>query len=297
MRTSSPLTDIQNIGIIVKQSLNNFEPLIKQLSDFLLAKQKNILLDKYAANFLGKPDLGMARNKLLNEAQLVIVIGGDGTLLSVARELTDRPVHVLCINAGTLGFLTEVMPERTLSALEEILQGNYTLDERLLLRVTTYRDGKKESTNLALNDAVISQGAMARLVELLVEVNQRQVNRYQADGLIISTPTGSTGHSLSAGGPIVHPKLDAFVLSPICPLSLANRPIVLPADRQLTITVATKRVPAESISLTIDGQVCIPLDYDMQIKIRKSSRKLYLVRLTSGGENYYKKIRSKLSWG
>jgi len=287
-------TTINRVGIIAKHNIAKYKELVFEILDLLEAEGKTVYLDEFTAELKGVKK-SYTRPQILKQTQLVIVLGGDGTLLTVARSLPKSVVHVLGINTGTLGFLTELEGERAISGLKRVLSGNYVVDKRILLRVTMYKDGQKVATHLALNDAVITHGAKSRLIHLPVEINQRQVNRYQADGLIIATPTGSTGHSLSAGGPIVHPKLEAFVVTPICPLSISNRPIILPSDRQIKITLDTFRDQHESVSLTIDGQICTPVEYQSEIKIRRSSRKLYLIRLT--GENYYRKLRGKLSWG
>jgi NAD+ kinase len=251
------------------------------------------MCDENVAPILGEK--AMTKTQLLAKADLAVVMGGDGTLLKTARALSKRVVICYGINLGNVGFLTESQPEKALDGLKRILAGKYVDDKRSLLRVTVYRKGKKIRTELALNDAVINQGSKARLIQLKVEMNQRLVNRFKADGLIISTPTGSTGHSLSAGGPIVHPKINAFVLTPICPVSLSNRPITLPNDRQLKITVETIREYHERVALTIDGQSTFSLEYGDEIKIRRSSRYFYLARMT--GENYFKALRAKLGWG
>lgn len=294
MPAKGPFSKIDRIGIIAKATVANNSELLHGIFKIVSNNASKVFLCENCAKEL-KQKKGMSRADILSKSQLVIVMGGDGTLLSVTRAMPKRIVHILSINTGTLGFLTEVGPDHALDAVERIFKGNYGLDPRFLLRVTVYRDGQKIETHLALNDAVITQGAKARLIELPVAINQRQVNRYRADGLIIATPTGSTGHAMSAGGPIVHPKLNAIVLAPICPLSLANRPIVVPNDRQINITVETFRDQHESVSLTIDGQICVPMAYQDEVKIRRSSRKLYLVRLT--GRNYYRKLRKKLNWG
>lgn len=294
MSDRKPFSRIDKIGFIAKHNIADYGGLICEMAKLLEKEGRTVFFDQHTSPLV--PGSTVSTNtEILNKARLIVVLGGDGTLLTIARSIPKRVVHILSVNTGTLGFLTEIDPERAVNALKRSIDGNYVLDERSLLRVTWYKEGKKLGTKLALNDAVITQGAKARLIDLPVAINQRQVNRYQADGLIIATPTGSTGHSLSAGGPIVHPKLNAIILTPICPLSLANRPIVLPNDRQINVSIETFRDQHESVTMTIDGQICVPLEYHTEIKIRRSSRKLYLVRMTGG--NYYRKLRGKLNWG
>ncbi|MBI4231734.1 NAD(+)/NADH kinase, partial [Candidatus Peregrinibacteria bacterium] len=196
---------------------------------------------------------------------------------------------------GTLGFLTECEPDKMIECLDRIFEGNYHKDKRSLLRVTVYRDAKKIDTYLALNDAVINQGSFARLIKLDLALDGIKLVRFSADGMIVATPSGSTAHSLSAGGPIVHPNIEGFCLTPICPSSLSMRPIVVPDNKQLSITIATQRREENSIiGLTIDGQDMTILKYGDKITFRRSSRYLYLARTK---RNYYRTLRSKLSWG
>lgn len=288
-----PKKKIESVALIGKQNIEPHKKFIEEVVAFLEKKKVKIFYGENIGKLLGTK--GETREELLKKVDLAIVMGGDGTLLKTARSLSKRVVHVYGINFGTLGFLAESTPDKAIEGLERIFKGKYVLDARSLLRVTVYRQGLKISTGLALNDAVINQGIKARLIKLRVEMNQRKVNTFKADGLIIATPTGSTGHSLSAGGPIVHPKLDAFVLTPICPVSLSNRPITMPNDRQLNIKVETIREYHERVALTLDGQVTYGLEYGDDVKIRRSSRKFYLIRMT--GENYYKALRAKLNWG
>lgn len=287
------MQNIKKVVLIGKYGLTKNKKFIQEVYDFLIKKKLQVSCDENIAPLVNAN--AMTKAQLLKEADLAVVFGGDGTLLKTARALSKKRVICYGINMGTLGFLAESPPSKAIDGLKRILKGKFVLDKRFLLRVTTYRSGKKIRTDLALNDAVISQGAKARLIKLKLETNQRLINRFKADGLIISTPTGSTGHSLSAGGPILHPKLDAFVVSPICPLSLSNRPITLPTDRQLKITVETVREYNERVTLTLDGQVTFSLEFGDTVKIRKSSRYFYLARMT--GENYYKALRAKLGWG
>ncbi len=287
---------IQKIGIITKSNIAEKKEVLKKLVQHLQKHHKEVFFDAHCALLIGVAKTGYERAALLAMCDLVIVLGGDGTLLKTASHAVRKKTLVLGVNVGTLGFLTEITPKNLSQALEKIFHNEFTVDSRSLLRVTHYRSGKKLNTFLALNDAVINQGSFARLIEMQIEINKKRVIGFKGDGLIISSPTGSTGHSLSAGGPIVHPSLPAIVLTPICPATLSIRPIVIPNDRQIKITVTTRRQENQNVGLTLDGQTTIPLQYGDEIKIRKSARQFYLIRLKNG-KNYYQMLRTKLHWG
>jgi len=268
---------------------------LKKVETFLKKKNLKILYQKHAATILkSKPTSSSA---IMEKADLAITFGGDGTLIKLARNTSYKNIPVFSINLGTVGFLTEIQKtENVLKNLERIFEKKYRIDARSLLRVTLYRKGEKIETFLALNEAVINQGNFARLIELSAEIDQRRMVQFKADGIIVATPTGSTGHSLSAGGPIVHPQLDAFVFTPICPSALTMRPIIIPNSRQLILKIETERKFKDNeIALTIDGQIVVPLKYGDQIKIRRSSRNFLLARMTN--TRYYRMLRDKLHWG
>lgn len=288
---------IEKVAIITKRNIIIKKDILFKLVQYLQQQNKKILFDVNAAPLVKKITGGVPgykKTQLLRRADLTIVLGGDGTLLKAARRVGKEKSPVLGVNIGTLGFLTETTPDKMFKALDRIFKNQYVIDRRFTLRVTIYREGEKIFTTLALNDAVINQGLFARLIDLRLEVNQRKIIDFEADGIIVATPTGSTGHALSAGGPIVHPSVHSFVIVPICPSSLSVRPIIIPNDRQLKLIVQTHRVK-ENVGLTLDGQETFDLEYGDEIKIRKSSRYFDMVRLTGG--NYYKMLRQKLSWG
>lgn len=284
---------LESVAIITKRNIIASKEVVFELVKYLEKKKKKIYFDSNSAA-LFKDKEGMKKEKLLRIADMVICLGGDGTLLKTARRMGKKKVPILGVNMGTLGFLTETTPDKMDEVLDKIFKGKYVLDRRFILRVTIYRDQEKIYTNLALNDAVINQGLFARLIDLRLEVNQRKIIEFEADGIIVATPTGSTGHALSAGGPIVHPSVPSFVIVPICPASLSVRPIIVPNDRQLKLIVQTHRVK-EHVGLTLDGQETFDLEYGDEIKIRKSSRSFDMIRITGG--NYYKVLRQKLRWG
>lgn len=287
--------DFQKIGLIAKQNVGKYKAFVKHLIEFLEKKQKKLYFDHNISRVF-KKKRGLKKDRMMRLVDMIIVLGGDGTLLKTSRKLGKKRVPVLGVNMGHLGFLTETSPKRLFVTLERIFKGKYIIDERFLLRVTVYRNGKKNFTSLALNEAVINQGGFARLIDLLVEVNKLRLALYSTDGLIISSPTGSTGHSLSAGGPITHPRLDAFIITPICPVKLGFRPILIPNDRVITIKLQTQwRAEKKPIVLTLDGQVTKNLKLGDTIRIRKSSRVFQLIR--SPGHKYYSMLRKKLNWG
>lgn len=292
--TSNPVINIQTVGIITKRNIKEHKKCLNELVGFLTKQKKKIIYDSNCAEIFGNVE-GHKKEEILGKADLAVVLGGDGTLLKTARRLQRKKTLVFGVNFGTLGFLTEATPDKMIESLKKIFSKQYHIDRRSVLRATIYRKNKKENTFLALNDVVINQGAFARLIKIDLGVDNRKVVNFKADGLIIATPTGSTAHSLSAGGPIVHPKIESLVLTPICPSSLSMRPIVLPDTRQLTVTIETQRREENAIiGLTIDGQDMIDLKYGDQIKIRRSKRYFYLART---GNRYYKMLRGKLHWG
>lgn len=298
MKAKEPV-HFQTIALIGRTRLQKEKGFIERLKKYLEKEKKTVIWDEHVASILGKEEKH-ERSYLLKHADMVITLGGDGTILKVMRELPKRKdLYVFGINLGNVGFLAEVKDKtKVFEMLDEFFAGIYHVDERLLLRVTHYRGNKKMETHLALNDAVINQGKFARLIQLRAEIDQRKMIVYKGDGLIVATPTGSTGHSLSAGGPIIHPRIDAFVFTPICPADLSVRPIAIPSNRQLNITIETERkYDDNTIGLTIDGQIVIPVKYGDQVKIRRSSRKLRFIRKSGMNGKYYRLLRDKLSWG
>lgn len=296
---SKKTTNYQIIGLIGRTNLETKAAYIKKLQAHLQKKNCELIWDKHVGEILGKKN-EHERAHILKAANIVISLGGDGTILKLVRDLPKRKdLYIVGVNLGNVGFNTEIrVPEKGFKDLDDFLNGQHHIDERLLLRVTLYRGGKKIATHLALNDAVINQGNFARLISLHAEIDQRKMISFKSDGVILATPTGSTGHSLSAGGPIIHPRIEALIFTPICPSELTVRPIVIPSNRQITITIETeRRYKDNTIGLTIDGQIVLPVQYGDQIKIRASSRKIRFLRKVSGGEGYYKLLRDKLNWG
>jgi NAD+ kinase len=223
---------------------------------------------------------------------LILVLGGDGTMIATARMIGDQEVPVLGVNYGGLGYLAEFRIEELYSALESILAGNYRLDRRVMLAVELRRGDAPAIFNRVLNDVVINKSALARIIEIEAYLNRQFVNSFRADGLIVSTPTGSTAYNLSAGGPVIFPSMNAVVITPICPFTLSNRPIVVPDDAEIELLLKTDN---EEVALTLDGQVGHPLKVEDRVAIRKSRTTFNLIQPMN--RNYFDVLRDKLRWG
>jgi NAD+ kinase len=222
---------------------------------------------------------------------LVVVLGGDGTLLSMARAVGDLGVPLLGVNLGGLGFLTAPTLEEMVPALEALLAGRMAADERMMLTTRVVRNGQRLCEYAALNDVVITKAAMSRIIDLAVSVEGQHATEYRADGLIISTPTGSTAYSLSAGGPILFPTMDAIVLTPICSHTLTNRPIVLPGMHRVEVTLLAD----QEVMVTVDGQVGVNLKQGDTVEVVKAAARIRLVRFPQ--KDFFSVLRTKLKWG
>jgi NAD+ kinase len=230
--------------------------------------------------------------ELAAAVDLVLVLGGDGTMISTARLIGDEEVPVLGVNYGGLGYLTEFRIEELYEALEMILADNYRLDKRVMLAVELNRADGVVTRNRVLNDVVINKSALARIIEIEAYLNKQFVSSFRADGLIVSTPTGSTAYNLSAGGPIIFPSMNAVVVTPICPFTLSNRPLVVPDDAVIELLMKTDQ---EDVVLTLDGQVGFALRVDDRVVIRKSRTTFNLIQPSN--RNYFDVLRDKLRWG
>ena len=231
-------------------------------------------------------------DELAAAVDLVLVLGGDGTMIATARLIGDEEVPVLGVNYGGLGYLTEFRIEELYDALEMILADNFRLDKRVMLSVELHRDDEMITHNRVLNDVVINKSALARIIEIEAYLNKQYVSSFRADGLIVSTPTGSTAYNLSAGGPIIFPSMNAVVVTPICPFTLSNRPLVVPDDAVIELLLKTAN---EEVSLTLDGQVGFPLALNDRVTIRKSRTTFNLIQPSN--RNYFDVLRDKLRWG
>lgn len=268
------------IGVVVGPEKPEALPVLAELSAWCKARG----IGCFAASDNGE--------KLPADTSLIVVLGGDGTMLGAARLVGARPIPVLGVNLGWLGYLTEFTCAELLPVLAELLEQGFEVDRRMLLDVQVVRAGQIIAEQRALNDAVINKAVPARMIELECYVNELFVNSFRADGMIVATPTGSTAYSLSAGGPIVHPSMTAMLLTPICPHLLSNRPVVLPGDS--VVELAFKRADGE-LMLTVDGQVGVELQLDDRVVLRRSETTFDLVRPKN--RNYFEVLRTKLKWG
>jgi NAD+ kinase len=284
------------IGIIGKHNDPNRGGTLTELLVYLGKREAEVLLDKRSLesavandqgyNFVDRPSMG-------ENCDLIIVVGGDGTLLNAARDLVDYKVPLLGINLGRLGFLADVTPSELEESLDQIFSGIYKEDQRTLLQATVIRDGEQISHNTAFNDVVLHTRNVARMIEYETYINEQFVNVTRSDGLIVSTPTGSTAYALSGGGPIVHPELKALVLVPICPHTMSHRPIVVDADNKIEIIVSESN--QAHAQCTCDGQVDLALQNGDRIVIEKKEHPIRLIHPAS--YNYFKLLRAKLHWG
>ena len=230
--------------------------------------------------------------ELARGVDLILVLGGDGTMIATARMIGNAEVPVMGVNYGGLGYLAEFPIEELFPALEAILAGQYQVQKRVMLSVELWRGEKLVTRNRVLNDVVVNKSALARIIEIEAYLNGQFVNLFRADGLIVATPTGSTAYNLSAGGPVIYPSMNAVVITPICPFTLSNRPIVVPDESLIELRLMTDK---EEVALTLDGQFGFPLEVSDRVVIRKSNTTFNLVQPPN--RNYFDVLRDKLKWG
>lgn len=281
---------VETVGIMAKPGLEQGSAIVRELLVWLEARGIRARLDEPAGVYAGRA--GLPREDVPDGAQLIIVLGGDGTLLSAARSLAGRPIPLFPVNLGGLGFLSAIAAGEIFAELERAFRGEHRIGRRKMLSCRLVRGGGEVASYEALNDVVVTKAALARMIDLQVHVDAQFVTGYKADGLIVATPTGSTAYSLAAGGPIVFPTVAALTLTPICPHMLTNRPVVLPDTSVIEITCHSKN---EDTYLTIDGQVGKPLLRNDRIVCRASSHTLCLIRPPK--MRFFDVLREKLKWG
>ena len=286
---------IRRVGVVAKPDPRRARPVLKRLLQRMEKQRVRYLLDTEAADMLRRPGDGVERSAMAGKVDLVLVAGGDGTILSVARSLGRSQVPVVGINLGGLGFLTEFSPKEIDDALEAILQGDYSVDRRMMLSVETRRHGKVREKHVVLNDVVLNKSALARILEIELQVAEQAIPTYRADGLILSSPTGSTAYCLSAGGPIVHPLMQAIVAIPICPHTLTNRPLVVPGDMVLEARIRDAGGDNNPFLLTLDGQVGLTLERADVVRVKRS--RLSFSMVIPEGREYFQVLKKKLKWG
>ena len=291
------MTSIKRIGVVVKPHRPEALETLCKLTEWLTTR---------GITLVGAPAVDRERiehetgcvievipeEELPQKVDLILVLGGDGTMIATARMLGDCEVPVIGVNYGGLGYLAEFRIDELFTALESILAGDYKLEQRVMLAVELRRGNELVTKNRVLNDVVMNKSALARIIHIETYLNEQFVNLFRADGLIVSTPTGSTAYNLSAGGPIIFPTMNTVVITPICPFTLSNRPIVVPDDSVIEIRLMTEK---EDVALTLDGQVGFPIQARDRVIIRKSTTTFNLVQPKN--RNYFDLLRDKLRWG
>jgi NAD+ kinase len=281
----------RTVGVIAKPSRASARTVMAELLEILGQHGCSVLLDRDAARLAGRVD-ERPRPEVVAGSDLVVVLGGDGTFLAAARSVGRLGPPLVGINLGSLGFLTEIPRREIATALPVILEGRAREERRLMLSVRVHQNGRRRTTYTALNDVVLSKSLLARTVRLRVEIDGQPVSAYRSDGLIVATPTGSTAYSLSAGGPLVHPAMDAFLLTPVCPHTLTNRPLLIPARSRVSVRCSAGEDP---VYLTVDGQTGGPLGPQDHVEVGRSRTALRL--LHPFPRTYYDTLRHKLKWG
>lgn len=285
------------IGIVAKPGLADARDTLQALASWIRARGHAAVWTPEAAALLdGSAAPVVERDALPTSCDLVVVLGGDGTLLAMADRIArgDTDVPLLGVNFGSLGFLTEITRPELFDALAEVVDGRATLDERMMLAAAVQRGGAVAHQTVVLNDVVFTRTALSRIIDLAVWVGDQFVTTVRADGLILASPTGSTAYNLAAGGPIVHPAMEAFVLTPIAPHTLSNRPIVVPAGRDVRVIVTAENADAEAY-VSFDGQSGLPLQPGDEVVVGRAPRPVKLVRATT--RTYFEVLRQKLMWG
>lgn len=290
------IKEIKSVGVIVKPNSAEAWKTACELSDWLVSRNISLVGKPRVQSESTDPaqcEIDTVENeKFTSESDLIVVLGGDGTMISTARLVGDGDVLVLGVNYGSLGYLTDFRIEEMFPALEAIFRGEYDIDRRVMLSAEHLRNDEVLATGRVLNDVVINKAALARIIEIDVSLNGLFVNSFRSDGLIVSTPTGSTAYNLSAGGPIIYPSMNAVVLTPICPFTLTNRPIVIPDDAMIELKLVKEN---EGVVLTLDGQIGYTIEAQDRVRIRKSRTTFNLVQPPN--RNYFDVLRNKLKWG
>lgn len=281
----------KSIGILTKPKFPEVKSTLQAVVSWLRERNIDVILDTTSATLLGEKG-GIQKTQLASRADVLLVLGGDGTMLNAARLAGERSIPILGVNMGGLGFLTEVRLENLYPSLERVFANEFVLDERLMLATHIHRHGETVAQGVVLNDVVVSKGTLARMIELRIEIQGHFVTNLRGDGLIISTPTGSTAYSLSAGGPIINPAVHSLIVTPVCPHTLTHRPIIVPDESEIDVTLTSKD---EGAMATLDGQVGVALTQGDTVVIKASEFRTKLIRFPE--TNYFSVLREKLKWG
>ncbi|AXR06068.1 NAD(+) kinase [Salinimonas sediminis] len=284
----------KTVGLIGKPGHAETQATLNHLIDFLQQRGCKILIEETIRHELKDPTIpGHNLVQIGKQADLAVVVGGDGSMLGAARVLSRFDIHVVGVNRGNLGFLTDIHPDEITEQLDLIFNGEAIVEQRFLLEVGVYRHEKLKSSNAAVNEIVLHHGKVAHMMEFEIYIDDQFVFSQRSDGLIVATPTGSTAYSLSAGGPIIMPKLDAMTLVPMFPHTLSSRPIVV--DANCTVSMRVSKVNSDSLQISCDSHIVLPVLPGDEIKVHKSQDTLSLVH--PKGYSYFNVLRNKLSWG
>lgn len=282
---------MKRIGLYAKRSNPVAIEVAREVTAWLQGRGVEVFLDERLAVDMGDYQ-GYPAGSIPAMVHLIVVLGGDGTLISVARKVGDLRTPILGVNLGSLGFLTEITLGELYPVLERVIEGEFEVTNRLMLEAVVRRDGQEVGRYRVLNDVVINKGAIARIIDMEVTVDSDYLTTFKADGLIISTPTGSTAYNLAAGGPIIYPGLHCLVITPICPHMLTNRPIIVSDESTIRVEV---KFQDEDVVFTADGQVGMPLHGGDVVEIRKSRSSTLLIK--SPSKDFFEVLRTKLHWG
>jgi len=284
---------MNRIGIIAKKNKPEAVAIARHLVEWLRPKKIEVYTEEEIGKLLSpalwKP---IQREAIPTDMEMIIVLGGDGTLLSVARQVWNKNIPILGVNLGGLGFLTEITLDELYPVLERVLRDDFEINERDVLNVEVIRRGERIAEFIVLNDAVINKGALARIIDLETTIDGEYLSTFRSDGLIISTPTGSTAYNLSAGGPIVFPSLHTIIITPICPHTLTIRPIIIPDHVRIRALLKSRN---EEVTLTLDGQQGFTLEFEDVVEVRKAEGRILLIK--SPYRRYFELLRKKLKWG
>jgi NAD+ kinase len=281
-----------HVALIGKFNTPEMRDNVLEMAQFLATQQVNVFIEQNTAKHCGiEGHQCLNMDEIGSRVDLAIVLGGDGTMLTVARQLATSDIPLIGVNQGRVGFLTDVSSANMLDEMRKILLGEFSMEQRILLTATIMRNGQVVSHGLAMNDVVVNKSGMSRLIELEVNVDGQFVHKQRSDGLILATPTGTTAYALSAGGPILHPTLDAITLVPICPHTLSNRPIAFNSASKVEITL----VHAEDAAVHLDGQLQIDLLVGDKVIVQRDEKTVNLLHPI--GHSHYAMLRQKLNWG
>jgi NAD+ kinase len=281
----------KSVGILTKPKFPEVKATLQGVVTWLRDRHITVLLDTTSAALLSEQG-GIQKTQLAGQSDVLLILGGDGTILNAARLAAERSIPILGVNMGGLGFLTEVRLDNLYASLERVFANDFVLDERLMLQTHVHRHGETVARGIVLNDVVISKGTLARMIELKIAIQGQFVTNLRADGLIVGTPTGSTAYSLSAGGPIISPAVQSLILTPISPHTLTHRPLIVPGNAEIEVTLTSKD---DGAMATLDGQVGIAMTQGDTVVIQASEHRTKLIRFPES--HYYEVLREKLKWG